>query len=78
MDRAMTPRLPAATPGRIYALIGAGFAGLIGAHEFGAMSPDADDVASIIVPFVLAAAGTLAFVVAGLMALRLLKGGGSR
>jgi len=74
----MTPRLPAATPGRIYVLIGIGFAGLIGAHEFGAMSPDADDVASIIVPFILAAAGTLAFVVAGLMATRLLRGGGPR
>jgi hypothetical protein len=78
MDRTMAPRLPAATPGRIYALIGIGFAGLIGAHEFGAMSPDADDVASIIVPFILAAAGTLAFVVAGLMATRLLRGGGPR
>jgi hypothetical protein len=42
------------------------------------MSPDADDVASIIVPFILAAAGTLAFVVAGMMALRLLKGGAPR
>ena len=38
------------------------------------MSPDSDDVASNIVPLILAAAGTLAFV-AGLMALRLLKGG---
>lgn len=74
----MAPRLPAATQGRMYALIGIGFAGLIGAHEFGAMSPDSDDVASIIVPFILASAGTLAFVVAGLMALRLLRGGGPR
>lgn len=74
----MAPQLPAATKGRIYALIGIGFAGLIGAHEFGSISPDSGDVASIIVPFVLAAAGTLAFVVAGLMALRLLRGGASR
>jgi hypothetical protein len=78
MDRAMAPQLPAATQGRMYALIAIGFAGLIGAHEFGSMSPDADDVASIIVPFILAAAGTLAFVVAGLMAYRLLKSGASR
>ncbi len=58
----------------IYVLIGVGFGGLIGAHEFAAPE-GADDASSMAVPFVLAAAGTLSFVVAGVMAFRMLKRG---
>jgi hypothetical protein len=58
----------------IYALIVAGFAGLIGAHEIAGTDANADAVA----PLFLAAAGTLAFILAGVMALRLLRGGGWR
>jgi heme A synthase len=57
----------------IYVLIGVGFAGLIGAHE---VAPaDAAD-ADMTLPFVLAAIGTLSFVVAGMLAFRVLKRGG--
>ena len=58
----------------IYALIALGFAGLIGAHEVS--SPDEN--ADLTLPFILAAAGTASFVAAGLMARKLMKGGGSR
>ena len=58
----------------IYVLIGLGFAGLIGAHEIS--SPDEN--ADLTLPFIFAAAGTASFVAAGLMARRLMKGGGSR
>ncbi len=58
----------------IYVLIGVGFAGLIGAHEFAA--PEGADDASLAVPFVLAAIGTASFVIAGVMAFRTLKRGG--
>jgi hypothetical protein len=51
-----------------------GFAGLIGAHEVS--SPDEN--ADLTLPFILAAAGTLCFVAAGLMARKLMKGGASR
>jgi hypothetical protein len=54
----------------VYALIAAGFAGLIGAHEFAGSGDSADTV-----PFVLSLIGTLAFVVAGVMAFRMLRGG---
>jgi len=57
-----------------YALIALGFAGLIGAHE---IAP-ADENADMTLPLVLAAAGTLCFVAAGLMARKLLRGGASR
>jgi heme A synthase len=60
----MTPRLT------IYVLIAIGFAGLIGAHEVAVIDTDADTLA----PFLLATAGTLAFVVAGWMAFRMLRG----
>jgi tellurite resistance protein TehA-like permease len=59
--------------GIIYALIGVGFAGLIGAHEFAG----ADDNADLTVPFILAAVGTLSFISAGIMAFRLLRDGGA-
>jgi heme A synthase len=58
----------------IYVLIALGFAGLIGAHEVS--SPDEN--ADLTLPFILAAAGTASFVAAGLMARKLMKGGGSR
>ena len=58
----------------IYVLIALGFAGLIGAHEISGPDENSD----LTLPFILAAAGTLSFVVAGLMARRLMKGGGSR
>ena len=58
----------------IYVLIALGFAGLIGAHEISGPDENSD----LTLPFILAAAGTLCFVAAGLMARRLMKGGGSR
>jgi ABC-type uncharacterized transport system permease subunit len=57
-----------------YVLIALGFAGLIGAHEVSGP----DESSDLTLPFILAAAGTLCFVAAGLMARRLMKGGGSR
>jgi heme A synthase len=58
----------------VYVLIALGFAGLIGAHEVS--SPDEN--ADLTLPFILAAAGTASFVAAGLMARKLMKGGGWR
>ena len=58
----------------VYVLIALGFAGLIGAHEVS--SPDEN--ADLTLPFLLAAAGTASFVAAGLMARKLMKGGGWR
>jgi ABC-type uncharacterized transport system permease subunit len=58
----------------IYMLIALGFAGLIGAHEISGPDENAD----LTLPFILAAVGTACFVAAGLMARRLMKGGGLR
>jgi hypothetical protein len=58
----------------LYGLIGIGFAGLIGAHEVS--PPDTAEDANMTVPFVLAAIGTLSFVIAGVMGYRMLKRGG--
>jgi drug/metabolite transporter (DMT)-like permease len=58
----------------IYVLIALGFAGLIGAHEISGPDENSD----LTLPFILAAAGTLCFVAAGLMARRLMRDGGSR
>ncbi|MGA8499113.1 MAG: hypothetical protein WB764_26775 [Xanthobacteraceae bacterium] len=58
----------------IYVLIALGFAGLIGAHEISGPDENSD----LTLPFILAAAGTLCFVAAGLMARKLMKGGGLR
>ena len=55
----------------IYVLIALGFVGLIGAHEISGP----DETSDMTLPFILAAAGTLCFVAAGLMARKLLKGG---
>jgi phosphate/sulfate permease len=57
----------------IYALIGVGFAGLIGAHEVGSATASPDDTSVLTVPFVLAAVGTLSFLAAGLMARKLIR-----
>ncbi len=57
----------------IYVLIAVGFAGLIGAHEV--TPPDVSDDTNMTLPLVLAAIGTLSFVVAGLLAFRMLKRG---
>jgi hypothetical protein len=76
MDRAMPP--PVANNKQriitIYVLIALGFAGLIGAHEI----TGPDENSDLTLPFILAAAGTLCFVAAGLMARKLMKGGGLR
>jgi drug/metabolite transporter (DMT)-like permease len=58
----------------IYVLIALGFAGLIGAHEISGPDENSD----LTLPFILAAAGTLCFVAAGLMARKLMRDGGSR
>jgi hypothetical protein len=50
---------------------------LIGAHEFAVMLPP-EGTTSTTVPFILAAAGTLCFIVAGLMARKLMKETASR
>jgi hypothetical protein len=65
----MTPQQAANKKRIVYALIALGFAGLIGAHE---IAP-ADENADMTLPLVLAAAGTLCFVAAGLMARKLMK-----
>ena len=69
MDDVMTPQEIAGRKRIIYLLIALGFAGLIGAHD---IAP-ADDNADMTLPLVLAAAGTLCFVGAGLLARRLMK-----
>ncbi len=55
----------------LYALLAGGFAGLIGAHEWASMAP-ADEIG----PLILAGLGTLSFVAAGLLARKLMRGGG--
>jgi hypothetical protein len=74
VDAAMTPQDAKSKKRIIYVLIGLGFAGLIGAHEISGP----DETSDLTMPFILAAAGTLCFVGAGLMARKLMKGGGSR
>jgi hypothetical protein len=65
----MTPEQTKQKKRVIYALIVLGFAGLIAAHEFTGVAEDAD----LTLPFILATAGTLCFVGAGLLARRLMK-----
>jgi len=74
----MTPQETARKKGIIYALIGAGFAGLIGAHEVAVIEPSPGATSSMTLPFILAAIGTVCFVAAGLMARKLMKEGASR
>jgi hypothetical protein len=66
----MTPQTAARIKLVPYALIALGFAGLIGAHEWG-------DASNTSVPLILAAGGTLCFVAAGLLARKLMKSGGA-
>lgn len=66
-----------AQEGAYRALIAAGFAGLIGAHEFAPVTTESADNSRAIVPFILAAASTLSFISAGVMAFRMLRQGGS-
>jgi hypothetical protein len=65
----MTPQQATSKKRIIYLLIALGFAGLIGAHE---ISP-ADENADMTLPLLVAMAGTLCFVGAGLLARRLMK-----
>jgi hypothetical protein len=65
----MTPEQITSKKRIIYLLIALGFAGLIGAHE---ITP-ADDNADMTWPLLLAGAGTLCFVGAGLLGRWLMK-----
>jgi hypothetical protein len=62
----------------IYALLGVGFVGLIGAHEVAVTAAEPSADARMAAAFILAAAGTLCFVAAGILALKLLRGSGSK
>ena len=65
----MTPQELTTQKRIIYALIALGFIGLIGAHEI----LPADDNADMTLPLLVAGIGTASFVVAGLMARKLMK-----
>jgi hypothetical protein len=67
----MTPQAAAKTKLMLYALLGLGFAGLIGAHEWATVASQT----SLLGPFVLAGLGTLCFIAAGIIARRLMKQG---
>jgi hypothetical protein len=77
----MAPQPTANTKHILYALLALGFAGLIGAHEWASMTPSPSgplsETGSEIGPLILAGLGTLSFVAAGLLARKLMKGGGS-
>lgn len=73
----MNPQQAAQKKRIIYALIALGFVGLIGAHEFAVAEPSSGDNAGATLPLILAAAGTACFIVAGLMARRLMRTGAS-
>ncbi len=73
----MTPQSATRMKIAIYALIGLGFAFLIGAHEWPVTIPSPTDDSATTMPFVLAVTGTLSFVAAGLLARKLMKGGAS-
>jgi predicted MFS family arabinose efflux permease len=62
----------------VYALIAVGFACLIGSYVLGKMAADPNADTTILVSFLLTAAGTAAFVFAGIMAMRMLRSGGWR
>jgi hypothetical protein len=65
----MTPQQATNRKRIIYLLIALGFAGLIGAHEISPADENADMTLSLLV----ATAGTLCFVAAGLLARRLMR-----
>jgi predicted MFS family arabinose efflux permease len=62
----------------IYALIAVGFACLIGSYVYGKVAVDPNADTAVLVSFLLTAAGTAAFVFAGIIAMRMLRGGGRR
>ena len=70
----MTPQSTAKKKLMLYALLGLGFAGLIGAHEWAKAAPQ-QDASGLGGPFVLAVLGTLCFVAAGIIARRLIREG---
>jgi len=74
----MSPQAAAKKKRIIYALIALGFIGLIGAHEFAVAEPSPGEDSSMTLPFILATAGTLCFVAAGLMARKLMRESASR
>ena len=59
----------------VCALIAVGVACLIGSYVYGKMAADPNADTAIIVSFLITAAGTAAFVFAGIMAIRLLRSG---
>jgi len=59
----------------VCALIAVGFACLIASYVYGKMAADPNADTAIIVSFLITAAGTAAFVFAGIMAIRLLRSG---
>jgi Ca2+/Na+ antiporter len=72
----MTPQSTAKKKLMLYALLGLGFAGLIGAHEWAKVASP-QDTSGMVAPFILAVLGTLCFIAAGIMARRLMKEGRS-
>jgi hypothetical protein len=74
----ITPQSTAAKKRIIYVRIAVGFAGPIGAREVAVSSPDPGADAGMIVSCILATVRTLAFIVAGLMAFRMMRSGGLR
>jgi Ca2+/Na+ antiporter len=60
----------------LYALLGFGFAGLIGAHEW-PKAASSQGSSGMIAPFILAVLGTLCFIAAGVVARRLMRQGRS-
>jgi phosphate/sulfate permease len=73
----MTPESATRMKVITYALIGLGFAFLIGAHEWAVTTSSSADDSVMTMPFILAVAGMLSFVAAGLLARKLMKGGTS-
>ena len=69
----MTSRVTTRQKVILFALIVLGFAGLIGAHEMAAMAPSPGGATNAIATLILTALGTVCFIVAGLMARRLMR-----
>jgi hypothetical protein len=58
----------------IYALIAVGFVCMLGAHLVGTMAADPNANFTVIASFLFTAAGTAAFIFAGITAVRMLRG----
>ena len=69
----MAPRVTNRQRLVLLALIGLGFAGLIGAHEVAVKAPSGDHAANVFLTLILAALGTGCFIAAGLMARKLMQ-----